>query len=309
MSKIQISFVMTVYNKEKYLPSVLKALTGQTGLGEVEYIFCDDVSTDRSVEIIEEFMQDYPHVKIFRNTENKGPGVRINQGIEAAEGEYIRMLDSDDIFPLDSTEKMLKLAQKHNADMVYGKFTRTYKPAPEITAEYMKDDIKYVFHKNAMDSILWGKYTRMGQLIKADVLKKAGGAHPLVFIQDESIPLRCAPYAANGIIKMDANVVLVPLEDGNLSGSKIQLDHDRFLAYYYMIAENPGLAPRYLARLNQRAVSAFWKYRRKVAGHPYLSKDFVRYIASKIFASQPDMDYLNRAKAEFLACPKILRVK
>ena len=98
-------------------------------------------------------------------------------------------------------------------------------------------------------------------------------------------------------------------EDGNLSGSKIQLDHDRFLAYYYMIVENPGLAPRYLARLNQRAVSAFWKYRRKVAGHPYLSKDFARYIASKIFAPQPDMDYLNRAKAEFLACPKILRVK
>ncbi len=309
MSNIQVSFVMTVYNKEKYLPSVLKALTNQSGIGEAEYIFCDDVSTDRSVEIIEEYMKDFPHVKIFKNTENKGPGVRINQGIEAAEGEYIRMLDSDDMFPLNSTEVMLKLAQKHNADIVYGKFTRTYKPAEEITAEHMNEDVKYVFHKNALESVLWGKYTRMGQLIKADVLKKAGGAHPKVFIQDESIPLRAALYATKGIIKMDANVVLVPLEDGNLSGSKIQLDHDRFLAYYYMLTENPGLKPRYLARLNQRAVSAYWKYCRKVKKHPYFSADFWRYVISKIFAPKPDMAYLEQAKADFLSNPKILRVK
>lgn len=53
MSDIDVSFVMTVYNKERYLPSVLKALLNQTGLKNPEFIFCDDVSKDRSVEIIE----------------------------------------------------------------------------------------------------------------------------------------------------------------------------------------------------------------------------------------------------------------
>ena len=125
MSDIDVSFVMTVYNKERYLPSVLKALLNQTGLKNPEFIFCDDVSKDRSVEIIEEMTKGIPNVKIFKNTENRGISVRINQGIAAAEGKYIRMLDSDDIFPLDSTEKMIALAEKYNADMVYGKFIKT----------------------------------------------------------------------------------------------------------------------------------------------------------------------------------------
>ena len=49
----------------------------------------------------------------------------------------------------------------------------------------------------------------MGQLIRRSVLQKAGGADTRVFIQDESIPLRAARFA-DGIVKMYANVVLVP---------------------------------------------------------------------------------------------------
>ena len=123
--KIDVSFVMTVYNKEYYLPSVLKALLKQSGLKNPEFVFVDDLSKDKSVDIIREYTKDIPNVKIIANQDNRGISVRINQGIEAAEGEYIRMLDSDDIFPLDSTEKMLELARKHNADMVYGCFTKT----------------------------------------------------------------------------------------------------------------------------------------------------------------------------------------
>lgn len=66
---IDVSFVMTVYNKEYYLPSVLKALLNQTGLKNPEYIFVDDLSSDRSVEIIREMTQGIPNVKIIANKE------------------------------------------------------------------------------------------------------------------------------------------------------------------------------------------------------------------------------------------------
>lgn len=99
-NEIDVSFVMTVYNKEYYLPSVIRALLNQTGLKNPEYIFVDDVSTDKSVEIIREMTKGIKNVKIFANTENRGISVRINQGIAAAEGKYTRMLDSDDIFRL-----------------------------------------------------------------------------------------------------------------------------------------------------------------------------------------------------------------
>lgn len=239
-NEIDVSFVMTVYNKEYYLPSVIRALLNQTGLKNPEYIFVDDVSTDKSVEIIREMTKGIKNVKIFANTENRGISVRINQGIAAAEGKYTRMLDSDDIFPLDSTQKMVQLAEELSADMVYGTFTKTGKEPTELEHEFMNDNFTYDFDKDALRTVLTGRFTRMGQLIRTEVLQKAGGADERVFIQDESIPLRAALHA-RGIVKIHDNVVLVPKELGNFSGNKVQLDNDRFMAYCYMLLDNPQL--------------------------------------------------------------------
>lgn len=306
---IDVSFVMTVYNKEYYLPSVIKALKNQTGVKNPEFIFCDDVSKDNSIEIIKEHTKDLNNVIIFENKVNEGTSRRINQGIEAASGKWIRMLDSDDIFPLDSTEKMLELADKHSADIVYGKFTKTGKEPTDLEAEYLPKDIDYKYSEDALKAVLTGRFTRMGQLIKASVLKKCEGADTKVFIQDETIPLRAAKYA-NGIIKMDANVVLVPKEIGNLSGNKVQLDHDRYLAHYYVIMDNKDeYSKEILALLNKRAVSAYWKYIRKINKNPYFTKTFFIYLTVKMFKIQPDINYLTKIKDEFLSIDGVLRSK
>lgn len=306
-SKIDVSFVMTVYNKEYYLPSVLKALLNQSGLKNPEFIFVDDLSSDRSVEIIREMTAGIPNVKIIANQENRGISVRINQGIKEAAGEYTRMMDSDDIFPLDSTEQMLKLAREHQADMVYGCFTKTGKEPQELEAEKL-GQYQYNYYPDALKAVLTGRYTRMGQLIKTDVLQKSGGADERVFIQDESIPLRSA-MLAKGIIKMDANVVLVPKELGNFSGNKIQLDNDRFMAYCYAIQNNPKLPAWALKLMYQRAVSAYWKYIKKTAAMPYMHKIFPVYLRNQISPQLPDLKYLKKMQEVFLSLPNIRRIK
>ncbi len=306
-SPIDVSFVMTVYNKEYYLPSVLAALLHQTGLKNPEFIFVDDVSSDKSVDIIREMTKGIPNVKIITNEKNRGISVRINQGIREAQGEYTRMLDSDDIFPLDSTEKMLELAKKHKADMVYGCFTKTGKEPQKLEKEYL-GDFTYKYNPNALQMILTGRFTRMGQLIRTSVLKEAKGADERVFIQDESIPLRCAPHAL-GAIKMTANVVLVPKELGNFSGNKIQLDNDRFLAYYYMIADNPKLPIWAMKLLNKRAVSAYWKFYKKTRKNPCFSKVFFNYLRCKIMLPKPNLPALKKMRDEFLALENVRRIK
>ena len=125
--EIDVSFVMTVYNKEFYLPSVLTALLGQTGLKNPEFIFVDDVSSDNSVEIIRRMTEGVKNVTIVTNPYNRGISSRINQGIALAKGKWTRMLDSDDIFPLDSTAKMLAVAGETGAEMIYVCFTKTGK--------------------------------------------------------------------------------------------------------------------------------------------------------------------------------------
>lgn len=304
---IDVSFVMTVYNKEYYLPSVLKALFNQTGLKNPEFIFVDDLSNDCSVEIIEKMTEGMKNVKIILNTENKGISPRTNQGLAEATGKYVRFLDSDDILPLDSTEKMIALAELHNADMVYGKFTKTGIEPSKLTEKYL-ESFTYKYSSDALKAVLTGKFTRMGQLIKTEVLKKAGGADERVFIQDESVPLRAALYA-NGIVKMQANVVLVPKEIGNFSGNKIQLDHDRFLAYANVLLDNPKLPKKYTKLIYARAVSAYWKYIKKAKTLPYLRWTFFVYLWSKLFKPTPNIKRLKHMKTKFLKVFHIRRTE
>lgn len=306
-NQIDVSFVMTVYNKEYYLPSVLKALLGQTGLKNPEYIFVDDNSSDKSVEIIREMTKDLKNVKIFANKDNKGISVRINQGIMAASGEYTRMLDSDDIFPLDSTEKMLKIAREDNVDMVYGNFIKTGQK-PHKLEHCTLEPFSIKKYDDAMRAILSGRYTRMGQLIKTSVLQAAGGADERIFVQDESIPLRCG-ILAHGIAKISANVVLVPEEIGNASGNKSQLNFDRFFAYYWILREHRDLPKDILQKLYMRAVSSYWKQVKRTAKAPFLSSAFFRYVMCKARKPLPDFKYLEKMKKSFLMLDNVRKMQ
>lgn len=307
--KIDVSFVMTVYNKEYYLPAVLEALLNQTGLKNPEFIFVDDVSRDNSVEIIRQKTKGLKNVTIIAKQKNEGTSITINQGIQLAKGEWVRMLDSDDILPIDSTEKMLRLARKYKADMVYGRFKKTGLEPMEICHEKMPEEFDFSYKNDAMRAVLKGRFTRMGQLIRRRVLQKAGGADTRVFIQDESIPLRTARFA-KGIIKIFAEVVLVPKETNNLSRNTTQLDNDRFFAHYNMLLDYYDTLDKDTAALiYQKALSANWKYVKKNLSHPYWTADFIRYIKSKIFHSQPDFQFLEQLGHRFLSLENVLRSK
>lgn len=305
--EIDVSFVMTVYNKEYYLPAVLTALFAQTGLKNPEYIFVDDVSGDHSVDIIRQMTEGMKNVTIVTNPYNRGISARINQGIALAKGKWTRMLDSDDIFPLDSTEKMIAVADKTGAEMIYGCFTKTGKEPQELTTCRL-EEFTYKYEQDALKGVLNGKFTRMGQLIKTSVLQKAGGADERAFIQDESIPLRAALYA-RGVVKMSAYVVLVPKEIGNFSGNKIQLDHDRFMAYYWTLKDHPELPEDIRRKMYARIVSAYWKFVRKTAKAPWLSSAFWRYLDCKIRKPLADERYLDKMYGHFSSLTTVRRIK
>jgi glycosyltransferase involved in cell wall biosynthesis len=114
-----VSVVMPVYNTEKYLKRCLEALVNQTiPHSELEIIAVNDGSTDSSPEILAEYADKYPElIKVYNKT-NGGQATARNLGIRMAKGDYIGFADSDDYVDVTMFDKLYKLAQSEDADLV-----------------------------------------------------------------------------------------------------------------------------------------------------------------------------------------------
>ncbi len=111
MIKLLISVVMSVYNSEKYLSESIESVLNQT-CANFEFIIINDGSTDSSLHIIQNYMQDDERI-VLVNQENKGLPFSLNEGIEKAKGKYIARMDADDISLPTRFEEQIKFMEKN----------------------------------------------------------------------------------------------------------------------------------------------------------------------------------------------------
>ena len=103
--KVLLSVIVPVYQVEKYLPACLDSILSQT-LDDFELILIDDGSTDSSGMICDEYAsKDNRIIVIHQN--NKGLSAARNAGLRIAQGEYVTMIDSDDVLLTDDYFKFL----------------------------------------------------------------------------------------------------------------------------------------------------------------------------------------------------------
>lgn len=110
----KISVIITTYNRKEYLKKAIESVLKQT-YKNYEIIIIDDFSQDGTTEEIKKMYQNYNNISIYRNEENKGPGISRKYALDKkAEGEYLIFLDDDDIF-IDSEyfEKAVKLFEEN----------------------------------------------------------------------------------------------------------------------------------------------------------------------------------------------------
>lgn len=112
----KISVLTPIYNVEPFLPKCLDSLAAQT-LAEIEFICVNDGSTDGSLSILHEYAaRDNRFIVI--NKPNSGYGASMNAGLEAAHGEYIGIVESDDYAEPDMFERLYAVAKKYDCDIV-----------------------------------------------------------------------------------------------------------------------------------------------------------------------------------------------
>ena len=91
---IKYSFIVPVYNTEKYLKKCLDSLVNQT-YKDFEIIVVNDGSTDKSSSIISKYQKKYKNIIVI-DKENEGLSMARNRGVQKSSGKYIIFVDSDD---------------------------------------------------------------------------------------------------------------------------------------------------------------------------------------------------------------------
>ncbi|CJG57286.1 glycosyl transferase%2C family 2 [Streptococcus pneumoniae] len=115
-----ISVIVPIYNTEKYLVECVESLRKQT-YSNIEIILVDDGSTDASIEICDEFAEKDSRVKVFHK-KNEGVAVARNFGIQQSNGQYVVIVDSDDVAVDRMIEVLYTQIKEKDVDIAVGNY-------------------------------------------------------------------------------------------------------------------------------------------------------------------------------------------
>lgn len=116
MNNVKVSFIVPVYNVEKYLSECLDSLISQT-IDSKEIILINDGSTDKSLDICNEYSDRYSIIKVITK-KNGGLSSARNVGIDNSTGEYIFFVDSDDFLLGDYTSRIYNECVENELDII-----------------------------------------------------------------------------------------------------------------------------------------------------------------------------------------------
>jgi CDP-glycerol glycerophosphotransferase len=123
MPATDVSVIIPIYNKAKYLEPCLDSVLAQTGLA-VEVVCIDDASSDGSAGIAARYAAANPNVTYLRNSSREGAARSRNRGIEAAGGPWVQFTDADDLLPTGALASLRQTAVEEDAEVVRGALQR-----------------------------------------------------------------------------------------------------------------------------------------------------------------------------------------
>ena len=113
---------MPSYNVRKYVAECLESVCRQT-LEDIEILTIDAGSEDGTLEILHEYEKKDPRIKVYLS-EKKSYGYQVNKGIDLAQGEYIAIVETDDIVENNMIESLYAEAKEYDLDYVKGQFAK-----------------------------------------------------------------------------------------------------------------------------------------------------------------------------------------
>ena len=274
-----ISFVVTVYNKARFLSAVLGAIFAQEGDFDREYILIDDGSHDDSVAVMERHCAGQSNVRILRQA-NAGPAKATNTAVKAATLPWLKIVDGDDVLAPYATRLLLAAATQLDTQFAVGRnglYTDVGHVAfasPPATPVIVRRDLFGECLRNVPCNLT---PTLIGRARYWDV----GGCDERLFTQDFSLLLRLAWREAPADV--EACVSASPEAPGQrVSDNQRLMLKETNQAMLYFLAETRGLPWRHRRTAIERAFGRAWKWQRRRRGTSHFSRWFGLYALAKL---------------------------
>lgn len=177
-----ISICVPVYNVEKYIARCLSSIMGQSYHGEMECIIVDDCGNDNSIAIAEQLITDYKGsiaFHIFHHKHNRGLAATRNTAVEAAQGDFIVHIDSDDWVEPNLIEELVAKQLETNADIVSCNAVAhyTYGDVKLYEPDYgSKEEMMHNLLELTLDHVIWRRLIR-ASLYKENNIKAIEGVN------------------------------------------------------------------------------------------------------------------------------------
>lgn len=188
----KVSVIVPVYGVEKYIERCVRSLFEQT-LDEIEYLFIDDCTPDKSIEILKAVLEEYPKRKeqviIHRMDQNSGQAKVREWGMRNATGEYLTHCDSDDWVEKTMYDEMYQMAINESVDMVCSDFFIEKEDCTLVYSRNVNGDNIHNFLLRKNKCVLWNK------IIKRELFRNKAFVYPVGNMgEDMAIILQVLPF-------------------------------------------------------------------------------------------------------------------
>lgn len=112
----RVTVAIPVYNSEATLARCIHSATSQT-LRDIEILVADDASTDSSASIAEAIALDDRRVRVIRMPQNGGKPKAMNRMVAEAAGQWVAVLDADDVYLPERLDRLVRAAEEHGVEM------------------------------------------------------------------------------------------------------------------------------------------------------------------------------------------------
>ena len=180
---IKVSIIVPVYNVSEYIERCWDSIRNQT-YKNIEALFVDDCGTDDSVAKLEGCLavSDAVEARILHHAKNRGLSAARNTGLEAATGDYVYFLDSDDDITEDCIESLVAPLSEKQYDFVVGDYSVVgdggYSPLSLSTgAVETQEEVLRTYAAGEWYVMAWNKLCKRDFLIENDLFFKEGLIH------------------------------------------------------------------------------------------------------------------------------------